>query len=149
MTGAIDLDAVRTRARRCLRLNDSGGRTADFIASATDVPALVDEVERLRALLDLATEFTVNASHLPPDDPERDLFDVLVIDRGDGRWSVSRSGGQRSLNAEGLWDWESIPSERREEWLAAHRFERDEALRRARLVAPDVMVNGVRAGDAR
>lgn len=76
-----------------------------------------------------ATQYTVSC--LPIDDPD-DLTHAITVEyRGDSRWAVTRRG-RRCLGADGRWDYESVPSERADEWLATHRFELDTALRLAR-----------------
>jgi hypothetical protein len=77
---------------------------------------------------------------LPPDHREHGHFEVTVEWRGDGRWAVMHMG--YCLGLDGDWEYESIPSERRDEWLATHRFDLDTALRLAREAAPEVTVNG-------
>jgi hypothetical protein len=72
---------------------------------------------------------------------DSEAWKVTVEYRGHGQWSVNR--GRACLNAAGEWNWERIPSERDDDWLAAHRFSRAEALRLARDHAPHVVVNGV------
>jgi hypothetical protein len=47
----------------------------------------------------------------------------------------------------GTWEYEPIPSERTDEWLAAHRFILPTALFLARLAARDITVNGVTVAD--
>jgi hypothetical protein len=84
------------------------------------------------------TEYTVCA--LPEDDINAGSFAITVAYRGRNLWAVSRH--RRCLGADGNWDYESIPSERRDEWLAAHRFDEQTALRLAVEHAPKVTVNG-------
>jgi hypothetical protein len=91
-----------------------------------------------------ATEYEV--SILLEGDTNRSLFVITVQYRGEGRWAVTRHGS--CLGADGEWSWESIPSEREDAWLAAHRFDLDTALRLARAAAPHVVVNGHTALDA-
>ena len=88
-----------------------------------------------------ATRFEV--SLLPEDDINYPFYAVAVEDRGAGRWAVVRH--RQCLGVDGEWSWESIPSEREDEWLAAHRFDLDTALRLAREAAPGVTVNGITA----
>lgn len=91
-----------------------------------------------------ATEYTV--SLLPADHPDCELYAVTVEWRGSGRWAVCRF--RRCLDANLAWDWESIPGEREDEWLATHRFDLDTALALARRVAPGVTTNGRTAHQA-
>ncbi|WP_431980041.1 hypothetical protein [Streptomyces qinglanensis] len=85
-------------------------------------------------------------SCLPGDDTDRHLFSIQVEYRGRDRWAVVRHG--QCLTADGFWDWEHVPSERTDEWLAAHRFDVDTALRLAREAAPLITVNGFTVSDA-
>lgn len=81
------------------------------------------------------------------DHPDADLWDIEVSYRGGGKWGVYNR--TRCLGADGEWSWESIPSERRDEWLAAHRFDLDTALRLAKEQAPLVTVNRLTIEQAR
>ncbi|MEU5945119.1 hypothetical protein ABZ793_06100 [Micromonospora sp. NPDC047465] len=90
------------------------------------------------------TEYTVCA--LPEDDINAHSYAITVAYRGRGLWAVTRY--RRCLGTDGEWDWESIPSEREDEWLATHRFALDEALRLAAEHAPKITVNGWTVADA-
>ncbi len=81
-----------------------------------------------------------SVSMLPIDHREHGHFEITVEWRGDGRWAVMHMG--YCLGTDGDWEYESIPSERRDEWLATHRFDLDTALRLAKEAAPKVTVNG-------
>jgi len=72
---------------------------------------------------------------------------VTVADRGRGKWAVLRggSGSKACLSSDGKWEREPIPSERDDDWLAAHRYSLDDALRLAREHAPKVTLNGLTA----
>lgn len=77
--------------------------------------------------------------------PEDDIawagtFTIRVERRAPDLWAVCRNS--RCLSSTGEWDYESIPSERAEEWKAAHRFDLDTALRLAKEAAPRITVNG-------
>jgi hypothetical protein len=85
-----------------------------------------------------ATRYEV--SLLPADDINRSVFTIDVEFRGGDRWAVVRH--RQCLNAEGEWSWESLPSEREEEWLAEHRFDLDTAQQLAKKAAPHLIVNG-------
>lgn len=85
-----------------------------------------------------ATEYEV--SILPEGDINRSVFAIAVQYRSEGRWAVTRHSS--CLGADGIWSWESIPSEREDDWLDAHRFDLDTALRLACNAAPHVVVNG-------
>jgi hypothetical protein len=81
-----------------------------------------------------------------PDDHEGAVFNLSVEYRGRGLWAVVRLG--YCLGADGQWSYESIPSEREDDWLAAHRFDLEQAIRLAKEAAPDVTVNGYTVADA-
>lgn len=89
------------------------------------------------------TEVTVSA--VPEASINHSVFSVQVAWRGEEKYAVVRLG--RCLGVDGTWDYESIPSERTDEWIATHRFTYDEAYRRAIDVAPTIMVNGFTVAD--
>jgi hypothetical protein len=91
-----------------------------------------------------ATRYTVNV--LPETDINAHVFEITVEYRGHGQWAVLRHGW--CLNQDGSWDYELCPSEREDEWIAAHRFDLDTALDLAKEAAPEVTVNGLTAADA-
>ncbi|MFI9344973.1 hypothetical protein ACIG0D_27460 [Streptomyces sp. NPDC052773] len=91
-----------------------------------------------------ATRYEV--SLLPEGDINRLSFTINVEYRGGDRWAVVRH--RQCMNAQGEWSWESVPSEREDEWLAEHRFDLDTALRLAKQAAPHVVVNGHTAAEA-
>lgn len=84
------------------------------------------------------TEYEVCA--IPEDDITANAYAIKVAYRGRGLWAVIRLG--YCLGADGEWSYESIPSERTDEWLAGHRFDKETALRLAVEHAPKVTVNG-------
>jgi hypothetical protein len=88
------------------------------------------------------TEYTVS---LLPEGPDASSYEITVAYRGRGLWAVTRS--RMCLGGDGEWDWEPLPSERTEEWLLAHRFDLDTALRLAKRAAPGIVVNGRSAAD--
>lgn len=89
-----------------------------------------------------ATRFQVTV--LPLDDINAFTWSLTVEYRGHDRWAVLR-GARVCLSRSGSWDYESIPSEREDEWIAAHRFEYAEAIQLAIKHAPDIVVNGLTA----
>lgn len=89
------------------------------------------------------TSYTVTCFREPTIDSH--VFDIPVDETAPGRWAVRR--GKRCLSVFDTWEWEPIPSERDDDWLAAHRFDLRLALEMAQRVAPDVTVNGHRAAD--
>lgn len=113
-------------------------------ASAAKILARMrrEEAERRAAAPPVAharcTEWAVNC--LPEDDINAPAFEIKVAYRGRGLWAVLRHGS--CLSTSGDWDWEHIPSEREDEWLAEHRFSMERALELAKAAAPGVVVNG-------
>jgi hypothetical protein len=89
------------------------------------------------------TEYTVCS--LPESNINYMSYAITVAYRGRGLWAVTRH--RMCLDKDGDWGWESIPSERTDEWLAENRFTRAEALRLAKLEAPKVVVNGFTVAD--
>jgi hypothetical protein len=91
------------------------------------------------------SQYTVNAA--PAGQPQyRYLYNVEVqqsyqID-GTELWAVRWMS--RCLSRDGEWTLEPIPSSRTDEFLAAHRFDLDTALRLAKEAAPKITVNGRR-----
>lgn len=92
----------------------------------------------------IATRYTVNL--LPETNPHGHVFEITVEYRGHGTWAILYHG--QCLSQDGEWDYELRPSEREDEWIAAHRFDLDTALRLAMEAAPGVTVNGITAADA-
>lgn len=88
------------------------------------------------------TEYTV--SLLPDDDVNHHVFAITVQYRGGGRWAVTR-GEHACLGRDGTWAQGVKPYDRGDDWLAAHRFDRETAIELAREAAPAVMVNGITA----
>jgi hypothetical protein len=93
-----------------------------------------------------ATQYAVNLLPETEDVLGGHCFEITVEYRGHDRWAVAR--GRQCLGTDGTWSWESIPSEREDEWLDTHRFDLDTALRLAKEAAPGVTVNGRTAADA-
>ncbi|MDX3532545.1 hypothetical protein P1P75_40675 [Streptomyces sp. ID05-39B] len=93
----------------------------------------------------LATEYTVNC--LPDDDVNSFVFQVRVQYRGEGRYAVIR-GGDMCLGSDGTWDHGVKEYDRGNDWLNAHRFDLDTALRLAKEQAALVTVNGHTVTDA-
>jgi hypothetical protein len=84
-------------------------------------------------------------SCLPEDNINAHHFTILVEHRGGDRWAVK--DGFYCLGTDGDWEYESIPSERTDEWLATHRFDLDTALRLAKEAAPEMTANGWTVAD--
>lgn len=84
------------------------------------------------------TEYEISV--IPEGNLDRQVWGLKVAYRGNGRWAVLR--GSVCLGNDGTWDYEQIPSERRDDWLDVHRFDHDTALRLAVEHAPGVVVNG-------
>lgn len=96
-----------------------------------------------------------------PEGLESHPFEIIVEDRGNGRWAVTNR--TRLLGADGTWSWgyqwrggdEPITEAAMDEyqrgheaWLKAHRFDLDTALELARKAAPLLTVNGFTVLDA-
>lgn len=91
------------------------------------------------------TEYLVSC--LPLDDITAHVFTIKVQWRASDRWAVLLRGTW-ALGIDGEWDYEPIPSERTDEWKAAHRFDLDTALRLAKEAAPDLTCNRWTVADA-
>lgn len=89
------------------------------------------------------TTYTVTC--LPDETPDAHSWSLTVEYRGRGLWAVTR--WKNCLGRDGEWDYERVPSEREDEWLASHRFPLDEALELAKQAAPHVIVNGMTPAD--
>jgi len=104
-----------------------------------------DEAPTVPEATVMATDYTVNC--LPDDDVNSFVFQIRVQYRGDGRYAVIR-GGDMCLGADGTWDHGVKEYDRGDDWLNAHRFDLDTALRLAKEQAPLVTVNGHTVSDA-
>lgn len=92
--------------------------------------------------LDVTVEPTAyKVSALPEEDVNSRYFTLTVEYRGRGLWAVMHMGF--CLGADGEWDWEPLSSSREDDWLGTHRFDLDEALKRAKAALPDLNVNGL------
>lgn len=96
-----------------------------------------DEVGTLPPATVQVTSYLVSC--LPEGEGQQHLS-VKVEYRGGGRWAIVQHG--QCLGVDGSWSWESIPSEREDEWIDAHRFDLDTALVLAKQAAPLLTVNG-------
>lgn len=101
------------------------------------------------------TSYSVSA--VPEDPYDGLLFEIEVQYTGGYQWAKPRPEGRqwavrlrghRCLSKSKTWDYESIPSEREDDWLAEHRFDLPTALRLAAEMAPTVTVNGFTPRDA-
>lgn len=128
---------------------DEGQREADMRIGAT-VSAVAVAAERERQHFPRDGVYVRPAAYDVSVWPEAEecidseTWKVTVEYRGHGLWAVCRAV-RRCLNAAGEWDYEMRPSERDDEWLAAHRFPLDAALDLAREHAPHVKINGMTA----
>lgn len=89
------------------------------------------------------TEYTI--SLLPPTSADYSVWRVKAEFRGFDKWAVTNMG--RCLNSDGEWDDEILPSERRDEWLATHRFDEVTAIELAKKAVETVCWNGLTARD--
>lgn len=101
-------------------------------------------------------------SLLPEGEEDRYLFTVKVEYRGDGKWAVKNRS--RTLGIDGEWSWGFTWSEgdrepstsdemsrfdaEQNEWLAAHRFDEETALRLAKEACRTLSYRGWTAEDA-
>lgn len=86
------------------------------------------------------TKYDVTCITEADDDVNYYLFTINVEYAGHGGWAIRWMG--RCLNARLEWSYESIPSERTDEWLAEYRFDEQTALELAKRAAPHITVNG-------
>lgn len=89
---------------------------------------------------------TYEVGLFPLDHEGSSVYNLRVEYRGKDLWGVFRS--KWCLGSDGEWDWEPVPSDRDDEWAAAHRFGLDTALKLARQHAPGVTMNGKTAVEA-
>lgn len=83
----------------------------------------------------------VSFSYLPPDHPSHFHFCVTVRWRGNDRWAVTVPGDM-CISRQGVWTYETRPSERTDEWLDEHRFTFDEARDLAKAQLDGLECNG-------
>lgn len=119
-----------------------------------------DEAPTVPAATVQAVKYVVSCM---PEGEDRDSFGVTVECRGEGRWGVFRNA-HCCLGSDGTWSWgyswrdgaqEPASDEEwteyhagRDEWLDAHRFDEETALRLAQEHAPLITVNGFTVSDA-
>ena len=89
------------------------------------------------------TRYEVNA--LPESYGEAYHWAISVEYRGKDLWAVLHFG--YCLGWDGDWDYEPSPSNREDDWLAAHRFDQETALALACEHALKVTVNGLTPAD--
>lgn len=82
-------------------------------------------------------------SMLPLDDIDADVWGFRVEYAGHGLWAVRNLAC--CIGADGVRSYESRPSSRTDEWLAAHRFPLEDALALARRHLPGLVINGMTA----
>jgi hypothetical protein len=108
------------------------------MTSTADAPRTAPLAPQVRA-----TAYTVTMFREPTIDCH--VFDITVEETAPGRWAVRHLGSCLSSVEE--WDYEPISSSRTDEWLDEHRFPFPLTREMAERAAPDVVVNGHRAGD--
>ena len=90
-------------------------------------------------------------SPLEVDHDDRRAFEVAVEWRGSlsrnarKAWAVTWLG--KCLSETGEWDHEPIPSSRTVQWIALHRFDREEAIDLAMEACQKIVVNGHHVAD--
>ena len=108
--------------------------------TSTEIATAAAEGEILGTLSITETVYTL--SYLPEDHPEYRRWRVTVHYQEHGLWSVKHLGyalrTDGGWDLEGDWRWWSI-----EDWAAEHWFAKDDALRRARIAAANLSVNGI------
>jgi hypothetical protein len=75
----------------------------------------------------------------------------VVRSSGYGNWTVRRGDLAEDppvLGRDWLWHYENLPSDRTREEIAAHRFTFDDAMERAREMAPRVELQGLTVAEA-
>ena len=87
---------------------------------------------------------SMSFSPIPLDNYNRVSWQVTVDWRGGDRFAVRR-GPYCLSRSTGSWDYEHIPSERRDDWLADHRFSIDDAKAAAMRLCSSVAINGLTA----
>lgn len=85
-------------------------------------------------------------SCLPLENPRHRYFAVRVEWCGGDRWCVT--DGSSCVGLDRKWSYESIPSDREDEWKARYRFDFGTAMKLAREVAPTLTCNGVTVKEA-
>jgi hypothetical protein len=85
-------------------------------------------------------------SCVPEGHPDRSLWSLTVEVRSPGRWAVLSRGF--CYDADGEREYESIPSERADEFRARFRHSLDDALALAKRIAPTMRVNRFTVADA-
>lgn len=78
-------------------------------------------------------------SVLPVDFEDGELWTITVEYRGAGLWAVLHGG--HALGTDGQWDYEPRPSDREDDWKAAHRFTLAEAVGKATELASRLTAN--------
>lgn len=73
------------------------------------------------------------------------IWSLELAWRGPESWAVMWNS--RCLNADNEWDYEPLPSERSDQWIADHRFTFDEARERAIAALPQLRINGMTSAD--
>ncbi|WP_040828896.1 hypothetical protein [Nocardia jiangxiensis] len=86
------------------------------------------------------TRFDISC--LPENHPEQHAYTLQVEYRGRNKWCV-RDGFGFCYDRDGNRSYESLPTNREDEWLAQHRFALMEALVLAKRLAPGIIRGGV------
>ncbi|MGW3545875.1 hypothetical protein ACWDNI_35780 [Nocardia niigatensis] len=102
--------------------------------------------ERMTTPEPVAIVTRYDVSCLPRDHQEWGLFSVSVEQRSPDRWAVKHFSN--CYDIDGNPSYESLPSERRDEWLERYRHDLDTALALAKRIAPKIRINGFSVADA-
>jgi len=90
---------------------------------------------------------TYSVTCVPKSVPRWWAWALRVEDHGHGRWAVVNARGEH-LSRGGRRDVDPAPPDRPPGWLAAHRFDLADVLRRAARTAPTTAIDGVLPADA-
>ena len=128
--------------------NEGSGMARIRLPGLSELPAQARESDEGLPAGAYVREIAYLVSMWPPghDSDDASSWDIRVEWRGSDRWAVLHS--RHCLGTDGEWDWETIPSERTDEWIAAHRFTLEAALHLAREAAPKVVVSGMTPAQA-
>lgn len=88
----------------------------------------------------LVTEYSVFPNGCGIDKAHSQHFVIKVVYRGKGLWAVARLG--ENLGHSGLWEYESQPSSREDDYFAEYRWDLADALAAAHSVINTITLSG-------